>query len=143
MVLHCRQIDACAFLKRKIAVMCKMHGIRRRARILVVNNDQSNALTLTEILAGHGYEVATAFDGREAVAMATGFSPDLLVTEVCIAKMTGVEVATRVTEMARLPLVSLIPQLPACVKGIGCHIMYVLFETQWLLSMLFSRATQR
>ena len=80
--------------------MCKKHGNRSQASILVVDNDRSNALTLSSILVGQGYEVATAFSGREAIALAAGFSPDLLVSEVCIAEMSGVEVAARVVEMA-------------------------------------------
>jgi len=81
--------------------MRKMRGSKRQARILVVDNERSVALSLSEILVEQGYMVATAFSGEQAVAMALGFDPDLLVSEVFMGAMNGIEAATRIT--ATLP----------------------------------------
>jgi CheY-like chemotaxis protein len=70
-----------------------------QARILVVDDEQVAALTLSAILQEQGYEVATAFSGEEAVAKAPGFIPDLLVCDVFMRAMNGVDAATRITAM--------------------------------------------
>jgi CheY-like chemotaxis protein len=82
-------------------MMRMMYENKRQARILVVDDDRSIALTLTEILAEQGYEVATVFSGKEAVAKAAEFLPDLLLSDVNMEAMNGVESATRIT--AKLP----------------------------------------
>ncbi len=79
--------------------MRKMHGNKRQARILVLDYDRTIALTLTEILAEQGYEVATVFSGESALVKAAEFIPDLLVSDVCMDGINGVEAAIRVTAM--------------------------------------------
>ena len=78
-------------------------GIRdkKTARILVVDDDEMIALTLTAILQEQEYEVATAFSGKEAVALAAEFLPDLLLSDVHMGAMNGVQAAIRIT--AKLP----------------------------------------
>ncbi len=79
------------------------NGIMKRqtAKILVVDDDELVALTLTAILQERGYEVATAFSGKEAVALAAEFFPDLLLSDVHMGAMNGVQAAIRIT--AKLP----------------------------------------
>ncbi len=73
----------------------------RQARILVADDNQAIALTLSAILEEQGYEVATAFSGEEAVTKAAWFIPDLLVSDIYMKVMNGVVAATRIT--AKLP----------------------------------------
>ena len=79
--------------------MRNRYGNKRHARILVVDDEQTLVLTLGEILVEQGYEVATAFSGEDAIARASGFFPDLLVSDVCMGEVNGVEAATAITEM--------------------------------------------
>jgi two-component system, response regulator, stage 0 sporulation protein F len=74
---------------------------KKTARILVVDDDDMIALTLTAILQEQGYEVATALNGKEAVALAAEFFPDLLLSDVHLGAMNGVQAAIRIT--AKLP----------------------------------------
>ena len=53
------------------------------ARILMVDDDQATSQMLGKILQNNGYEVDTAFCGREAIAKAERFIPDLLVSDIC------------------------------------------------------------
>lgn len=76
-------------------------GYKRQDRILVVDDNKATAQTLSAILQEQGYEVATAFSGEEAVARADGFLPDLLVSDIFMVGMNGIEAATRIT--AKLP----------------------------------------
>jgi CheY-like chemotaxis protein len=68
-----------------------------QARILVVDDEQTIAQTLSVILQNQGYQVATAFSGEAAVAEAASFIPDLLLTDVCLGTMNGIEAAVKIT----------------------------------------------
>jgi CheY-like chemotaxis protein len=82
-------------------MMRKRYGNKWQARILVVDDNKTIGQTLSAILQERGYEVATAFSGEEAVAKADGFLPDLLVSDIFMSGMDGIEAATRIT--AKLP----------------------------------------
>jgi CheY-like chemotaxis protein len=86
-----------AIREREIAMNGKKNGNEKPARILVVDNDQLIAWTLGAILEEQGYEVATAFSGEEAVAKAPVFVPHLLVSDINMGAMSGVEAAIRIT----------------------------------------------
>jgi CheY-like chemotaxis protein len=88
-----------AFRERGIAMMRKGYGNKRQARILVADDELTIALTLVEILEEQGYEVAVAFSGEQAVAEAADLIPDLLITDVCMGEVNGVEAATAITAM--------------------------------------------
>jgi CheY-like chemotaxis protein len=78
-----------------------MASSSRSARILVVDDEQIIALALAAILEKNGYDVEKAFSGDEAVAKAADFNPDLLLSDVSMGTMTGIEAATQIT--AKLP----------------------------------------
>jgi CheY-like chemotaxis protein len=75
----------------------RRHEHRIHARILVVGREPVQALTLAAIMERTGYEIATAFSGEEAVATALTFVPELLLTEVPIGGITGIEAAAQIT----------------------------------------------
>ncbi len=68
-----------------------------KARILVVDDDPTIALTLHAILTEEGYEVGTALSGEEAIVKAGYFNPHLLITDLVMGAMTGMEAADRIT----------------------------------------------
>lgn len=61
------------------------------AKILVVEDDHdlNNAYSL--ILKHEGYEVVEAFDGKEAIAKLESFSPDLILLDLLMPIMGGLE----------------------------------------------------
>jgi two-component system response regulator ResD len=63
-------------------------------RILIVDDDPSFSESSRDLLEAYGYEVATAPDGRTALAKATAFRPDLVILDVMMTYSTeGFEVA--------------------------------------------------
>ena len=60
--------------------------------ILVVDDDRRVVDLLNIALAAHGYRVVTASDGEEAVRIALGKRPDLVVLDVRLPKRSGLEV---------------------------------------------------
>jgi DNA-binding NtrC family response regulator len=66
--------------------------------VLVVDDETVIADTLSVILSRNGFKVLTAYDGESALELARMFPPNLLLTDVIMPGMTGVELATAVTE---------------------------------------------
>lgn len=65
-----------------------------RSRILVVDDDWVVADSLTEILRRNGYATETAYDGAGALQTALLSPPELVITDVVLPGMSGVELAT-------------------------------------------------
>ncbi len=66
-----------------------MNGVRR---VLVADDDPDIVDLLTLNLEAHGYQVQAAFDGEEARDTAIATRPDLVVLDVMMPKMDGLEV---------------------------------------------------
>ena len=60
-------------------------------RALVVDDDRAMVRTLTDVLRLNGWSVTPAFDGREAVAAAQGTSFDVVLMDVKMPGLNGVE----------------------------------------------------
>jgi two-component system, OmpR family, KDP operon response regulator KdpE len=76
-------------------------------RILVVDDEPNILSTLTPLLRTRGYEVFTAMSGRAAVESAERDEPDLIVLDLGLPDMDGVEVCRIVRETANVPIVVL------------------------------------
>lgn len=85
-----------------------MPDFHRRLRILVADDDCVIASTLTQILRLSGYEVETVSSGEQAVAAAAQHKPDVLISDVVMDGITGIEAAVRILEIAPECLVILI-----------------------------------
>lgn len=64
-----------------------------RRRILIVDDHRLIADTLVEILGDAGFEAAAAYDGWEALDLASRTEPDWLLSDVLMPRMNGVELA--------------------------------------------------
>jgi CheY-like chemotaxis protein len=62
-------------------------------KILVVDDEVAIATTLRAILEQQGYRAAVAFDGNAAVLAARSFRPDVLLSDVKMPKLNGIEAA--------------------------------------------------
>jgi DNA-binding NtrC family response regulator len=69
--------------------------------ILVVDDERRIADTLALILQSNGYKTAVAYEGDSALAQASEMRPDLLLTDVIMPGMNGIELAMAVSK--RLP----------------------------------------
>jgi len=65
------------------------------ARILIVDDNETNRDILKTRLAAHGYDLLEAGDGEQALAIARECSPDLLLLDVMMPKLDGIEVCRR------------------------------------------------
>ena len=83
----------------------------RRYKILVVEDDQNLRLTMTELLRLEGYAVVTARDGDEGYSQAIVHQPDLIITDLNMPILDGVELARLIRRqrgrIASVPIIAL------------------------------------
>ena len=77
-------------------------------RILVVDDNTEFRRGLAKALRQHDYEVAEAADGREAMALLRKDQPDLIITDINMPEMDGIEILNelRVTETS-VPVIAI------------------------------------
>ena len=70
-------------------------------RVLLVDDELSSAEVLALVLAGEGYHVTVAADGRQALERLAEAAPQLLLTDFMMPGMNGAELARAVREQER------------------------------------------
>ncbi|URD60126.1 response regulator [Sphingomonas sp. KRR8] len=61
------------------------------ARILVVEDNALNIKLFCDLLAAHGHEPSAVTDSREALERARAFLPELIITDIQLPHVTGME----------------------------------------------------
>lgn len=77
-------------------------------RILIVDDNETNRDILMTRLGPQGYELLQAADGEEALAVARATLPDLILLDVMMPKLDGVEVCRRLKSDTALPFMPII-----------------------------------
>ena len=77
------------------------------ARILIVDDEPNILGTLAPLLRTRGYEVLTAMNGRTAVESAERDKPDLIVLDLGLPDMDGVDVCRQLRESMQAPIIVL------------------------------------
>jgi len=65
--------------------------MRVAKRVLVVEDNELNLKLFCDLLRAHGYLTEPVRDGREAIAKARDFMPDLVVTDIQLPHVSGEE----------------------------------------------------
>jgi DNA-binding response OmpR family regulator len=118
-----------------------MEGSARPVRVLVIEDDEDIAQVLQRSLRMENYEVRLAADGEAGLAEVTEFAPDLIVLDLGLPKIDGLEVARRVREQEDIPILILTARdaVDARVEGLDSGADDYLvkpFERQELLARL-------
>ncbi len=71
-----------------------------RGRILIVDDEANAREALDELLRDEGYRTATAADGREALDAIPGFRPEVILTDLKMPRVDGLELLERGRELA-------------------------------------------
>ena len=82
--------------------------MRAPPRILIADDNAMNLDILQTRLAAHGYDVITATDGEAALTQAREALPDLILLDVMMPKLDGLEVCRRLRAEATLPFMPII-----------------------------------
>jgi DNA-binding response OmpR family regulator len=109
--------------------------------VLVVEDDEEIAQVLQRSLRLEGYEVRVAGDGEAALDQSAAFNPDLVILDLGLPKLDGMEVARRLRSADDVPILMLTARdaLEARVEGLDAGADDYLvkpFERQELLARL-------
>ncbi len=74
---------------------------------MVIDDEQMLLDTIHRILAAAGYEVLTAVDGETGLALARRESPDLVLLDLILPKISGLEVCRALRKESSVPIVML------------------------------------
>jgi DNA-binding response OmpR family regulator len=94
-----------------------------KARILVVDDEQDLVWALRHSLSDEGHEVLTAYDGMEALDVARHHRPDLIILDIVMPRLDGLQVCRRLRRdptRAAVPILFLTERstIEARVKGL-------------------------
>jgi DNA-binding response OmpR family regulator len=76
-------------------------------RILVVDDESAILQTLRFNLERNGYLVSTAGDGRSAIALAASEQPDLIVMDIMLPLLDGIEACKEIRKTSGVPIIML------------------------------------
>jgi DNA-binding response OmpR family regulator len=118
-----------------------MADFERPPRVLVVEDDQDIADVLQRSLRMEGYEVRIAGDGLVALDEAHGFLPDVVILDLGLPRLDGIEVARELRRDDDVPILMLTARdaLEARVEGLDSGADDYLvkpFERQELLARI-------
>ena len=78
------------------------------AKVLIVEDDEAMAVALRDGFQYEGYTVIVARDGEAGLALAAGESPDLILLDVMLPKMSGLDLCRKIrSEGNRTPIIML------------------------------------
>jgi two-component system, OmpR family, KDP operon response regulator KdpE len=78
-----------------------------KKRILVVDDEPQIARVLRTSLSGSGYEVRTADDGHAGLRTAREWQPDLVITDISMPNMDGIELCRQLRAESAIPIIVL------------------------------------
>ena len=76
--------------------------------ILIVEDNPESLDIFRTRLAAHGYEILTASDGETALAVAREKQPDLILLDIMMPKLDGIEVCRRLKGDSSLPFMPIV-----------------------------------
>jgi len=82
-------------------------GAEAGGRVLVVEDDEDIADVLRRSLRNEGYDVRTSADGIDALDVAAGFVPDVVVLDLGLPRLDGIEVCRRLRADSDVPILML------------------------------------
>jgi DNA-binding response OmpR family regulator len=118
-----------------------MNDFSRAPRVLVVEDDEDIAQALQRSLRMEGYEVHTVADGRAALEHERAFAPDLVILDLGLPELDGLEVARALRDGDDVPILILTARdaLESRVEGLDAGADDYLvkpFERQELLARM-------
>ena len=78
-----------------------------RPHILVVDDESQITRVLRTTLSAQGYEIRVANDGETALEIVKDFTPDLVITDLMMPNMNGIELCRRLRKTSNVPILVL------------------------------------
>lgn len=91
-------------------------------KILIVDDEKPISGIIKFNLTKEGYDIVTAFDGREAVTIFEEEKPDLIILDLMLPELDGLEVAKEIRKTSHVPIIMLSAKDSEFDKVIGLEI---------------------
>src|SRR5436305_1587655 len=78
-----------------------------KSRVLVVDDEPQITRVLRTVLTSQGYQVSTAAEGQAALTTFAEFRPELVITDLYMPHMDGVELCKRIRAVSSVPIIVL------------------------------------
>jgi two-component system KDP operon response regulator KdpE len=78
-----------------------------KKRILVVDDEQQITMVMRSGLTKHGFDVRVASEGESALELFELWTPDLVITDLSMPNMDGLEVCRRLRAVSKVPIIVL------------------------------------
>src|SRR5436309_13531687 len=78
-----------------------------KSRVLVVDDEPQITRVLRTVLTSQGYQVQTAAEGQAALSNFSEWHPELVITDLMMPRMDGVELCRRIRAMSSVPIIVL------------------------------------
>ena len=85
--------------------------------ILIVEDNELNMKLFNDLLQAHGYDTVQTKDGRDAMDLARSHHPDLIVMDIQMPEISGLEIARALKADARLKHIPIIAVTACAMKG--------------------------
>ncbi|MBV8119983.1 MAG: response regulator [Alphaproteobacteria bacterium] len=89
----------------------------RRRKVLIVEDNELNMKLFNDLLTAHGYETLQTSEGMEALALARLHRPDLILMDIQLPEISGLEVTRLIKEDQDLRLIPVIAITAFAMKG--------------------------
>ncbi|HLB37511.1 MAG TPA: response regulator transcription factor [Gemmatimonadales bacterium] len=91
-------------------------------KILVVDDEETMVRSLSTLLTEEGYEVAMATDGPQALEAARAERPDLILLDVMLPSVDGMEVCRQIRTWSTVPIIMLTAKTGEVDKVVGLEV---------------------
>ncbi len=80
----------------------------KKLKILLVEDEEKLATLLKNAIGDNFHSLSVAYDGEEGLEMFSSISPDIVITDITMPKMTGLEMAKKIKEInTNIPIIIL------------------------------------
>src|SRR5262245_47196707 len=84
-----------------------MNAVMDQSRVLVVDDEPQITRVLKTVLSSQGYQVRTAAEGESALSSLNEWHPELVITDLYMPRMNGVELCRRIRAVSAVPIIVL------------------------------------
>jgi two-component system KDP operon response regulator KdpE len=81
--------------------------VMEKSRVLVVDDEPQITRVLRTVLSSQGYQVHTAAEGESALTDFKSWAPELVITDLYMPHMDGLELCRRIREVSAVPIIVL------------------------------------
>jgi len=92
-------------------------GLPRQKKVLIVEDNDLNMKLFNDLLVAHGYDTLQTKDGNEALALARQHRPDLILMDIQLPEVSGLQVTRWIKEDDDLRTIPVVAVTAFAMKG--------------------------